>query len=523
MTTWKMFSFRSIGLILGFSAVCQSQTVTRVSAPGIIAHAVDIADNGLVLGIVPDETGNLLNPIAFAWDNAGNPKELLKGDFLQTGVSAINDSGTVVGTCNTLDTTVAVVWRDGVPGILPDLGAGGRANDINNQGEIAGVIYRPSDFAYMPAKWNAQGELIQLDAAIIEGEMYQPFGTGEVISDNGQIAGVFSNPRFPSAFAFWNENALTVRPAGGFVVLNAGGINNQGVFAGSGFAGGNGRQSFAINAASEFTLLNSSTGYASSEVGGINNANDVVGYSIDTSDETGFFTVGTFWQGGTAFRVTLPPGVSSSLADVNENRIAVGTITDGDDTYIAKFDLAAFSPEVDIAPLPVLTPGARVTVTAKARKTSGAAGRTMQFQWNQILLGSAKINSRGVAQMSFRVPLNTAQRVHDVTASLGATRYLVIGAPVLKGAVIVQTRRPTLSRNGSLIQAVLRNSKTNEPLPLRDVTFFIGDQTFSVRTDSAGVASIVISRAMAPRGVSAYSVEVPETPSHKGAFITYKR
>lgn len=316
---------------------------------------------------------------------------------------------------------------------------------------------------------------------------------------------------------------LTCRPAGSFVVLNVGGINNQGVLAGSGFAGGDGRQSFVISAESEFVPLNSSTGYASSEVSGINNANDVVGYSIDTLGESGFSTVGTFWQGGRAFRVTLPPGVSSSLADVNENRIAVGTITDGEDTYIAKFDLSAFSPEIDIAPLPVLTPGAQVTVTARARRTSGATGRAMQFQWNQIPLGSAKINSRGIARMSFRVPLNSAQRVHDVTASLGSSRYLVIGAPVLKGTVMVQARRPTLTRKGSLIQAVLRNSGTNEPLPLRDVTFFIGDKTFSATTDSSGVASKVVSRAMAPRGVNAYSVDVPETPSHKGASITYRR
>lgn len=518
-----MRGFSAIWLIVGLFGAGQAQTITRVSQPGIIASAVDIADNGLVLGIVPDEVGNLLNPTAFIWDNAGVRTPLLGGDFVQTGVSAINNSGTVVGTCNTLSTTKAVVWRNGVPMILPDLGVGARANDINNQGEIAGVVYRPEDLAFMPAKWNSQGELIQLDPSLIPGTLYQPFGTGEVISDNGTIAGVFSNPQWPVSFAFWNGDAVNFRIGGDFVMLNAGGINSEGTFAGSGFAGGDGRQSFTINSGAEVSFLSSSTGYSSSEVNGINDANDVVGYSIDRIGEIDFATVGTFWQGGTAYRVTLPPGVYSSLADVNANRIAVGTITDGEDTYIAKFDLASFAPTVDIDPLPRLTPGTPVTISAHARNGAESAGQWMQFQWDQVSLGSAKADANGVARMTYKVPLNASQRIHDVMASLGESRYLVIGAPVLKGDVVIQTPRPRLTPTGTRIQVVLRNSGTKDPLAFRDITVILGDRTFTRRTNAAGVASLVVPRLIAPRGVRSFSVDVPETPSHKAAFATYRR
>jgi hypothetical protein len=125
--------------------------------------------------------------------------------------------------------------------------------------------------------------------------------------------------------------------------------------------------------------------------------------------------------------------------------------------------------------------------------------------------------------MSYKVPLNASQRIHDVMASLGESRYLVIGAPVLKGDVVVQTPRPRLTPTGTRIQVVLRNSGTKDPLAFRDITVILGDRTFTRRTNAAGVASLVVPRSIAPRGVRSFSVDVPETPSHKSAFATYRR
>jgi hypothetical protein len=80
---------------------------------------------------------------------------------------SINDAGRIVGMANdSVYQQRPVVWASAraAPVVLPDLGNGGQATDINRGGMIAGWV-RLWDFVPHAAVWTAEGTLIDLDSA----------------------------------------------------------------------------------------------------------------------------------------------------------------------------------------------------------------------------------------------------------------------------------------------------------------------------------------------------------------------
>jgi probable HAF family extracellular repeat protein len=92
-------------------------------------------------GEIAGRCGDIVSPQVFACVVAGGSVTALPEPNLtcETAV-AINNSGQVLGNCYQADNTLAVVWTNDSPLVLPTLGGGAAsATAINNAGEVVGT------------------------------------------------------------------------------------------------------------------------------------------------------------------------------------------------------------------------------------------------------------------------------------------------------------------------------------------------------------------------------------------------
>jgi uncharacterized membrane protein len=122
---------------------------TDVNAQGVIVGAVRAADESMSVPVVWDSP--TAAPVALPTVNGGS-------------ASAINSNGQIVGSENFPVGAGAkpVLWENGEAFILPDVGNGGYAYDINEGGVIVGsVVTMAGD--YQACRWvNRQLELLPL-------------------------------------------------------------------------------------------------------------------------------------------------------------------------------------------------------------------------------------------------------------------------------------------------------------------------------------------------------------------------
>ena len=117
----------------------------------------------------------------------------------------INDQGQAVGysgTCTSANH--AVSWANGTAFALPDLGMGAIAQEVNNQGQIVGIIGSADGTTEYAAVWQ-NGTLINLGT--LPGD-FAAIGTG--INNRGQVVGSTLDSNFNWAHAFiWQNGVMT--------------------------------------------------------------------------------------------------------------------------------------------------------------------------------------------------------------------------------------------------------------------------------------------------------------------------
>ncbi|GEM_PF-4315690 len=185
--------------------------------------ATDINDNDVVIGSYYDDVSLLY---AFRWEN-GVTTILWPPMNLASG---INNLGQIVGTRR--DTGRAVLWDNGQTTGLPG-GLGSGANDINDQGKIAGYIAPDLDHIY-PVYW--EGGQMHLLARVNSTHG----GAAQGLNEAGDLVGYSTVSPGEHLGVIWRHNLMSVLDdliigADGWTVDDAQAVNENRQIAGSGY------------------------------------------------------------------------------------------------------------------------------------------------------------------------------------------------------------------------------------------------------------------------------------------------
>ena len=118
----------------------------------------------------------------------------------------INDQGQAVGYSGTCTAALHVVsWENGTASPLQDLGTGGMAFGINNQGQIVGTVGSADGTTQYGAHWQKNGALTNL------GLLSRDFGgLASGFNSKGQVVGSNYDSKFNWLHAFiWQDGVIT--------------------------------------------------------------------------------------------------------------------------------------------------------------------------------------------------------------------------------------------------------------------------------------------------------------------------
>lgn len=129
---------------------------------------------------------------------------------VQSVASRISDSGVVIGTAWIGDgsLTRGFRWQDGRALLLPDLGFGSEAVDVNEAGQVAGTVHDGSRSVL--CLWEPDGTLVELVRDLAPGTRVRD------LDDDGRIALDWQHEAGgPTHAAVWHDGALTFLDDGG--------------------------------------------------------------------------------------------------------------------------------------------------------------------------------------------------------------------------------------------------------------------------------------------------------------------
>jgi len=287
--------------------------------PGNYTYPVAINRAGEIVGVT--YTTGYKQVSAVRWVNG--TVAILPG-FKSSIANAINDDGVIVGAEFDSEEHVPepVAWVKGEPKLLPTLGRGGIAYDINASGDIVGWVN--TEQLTVPAVWR-NGQLFILPTLSDNG------GEARAIDNQGVITGVSRAADYASQDPTQWVNGV---PAGLPVNYdeNYGGVNGI-TKAGSGTAAGflvqleflDDGTFYYINMAvvwkeGQYQLLQRPSGRGNSVAYGVNSQGVVYGY---TTSEDGY-TTPTLWDQDGAVRLPIDPGLSATAVAANDQGLVVG-------------------------------------------------------------------------------------------------------------------------------------------------------------------------------------------------------
>lgn len=282
--------------------------VAKLETLGAMNAAEAINNSGQVAGFVSMQPGTTT---ATVWN--GTTPTLL--NTLPGGNSSeaygINNAGQIVGCASDGRTFAATVWNGTSPTALDVSSDGSCALGINDAGTAVGwTIFTPDQFAIV---WNGT-DLLGLGG---------PFSAATAINNVGQIVGyseVTTESRVHAVL--WNDlNVTDLGTLGGDDNSEAYAINTRGQIVGV-----SGSYGFLFENGT-MTALNppSGTGGVGTWANGIDDAGDIVGYTLIPVLPGGAQDVATLWHGTTALDLNtligsaLPPGTLAVGVAISDN------------------------------------------------------------------------------------------------------------------------------------------------------------------------------------------------------------
>jgi probable HAF family extracellular repeat protein len=176
---WQLFNMTSLSTLGGNNG--------QASGINLRGQVAGFAENGLVDSTCPAGTTNNRIDLGAFWENGQAQAQLLsplRGDP-DSIAFGINDQGQVVGySGNCTAANHAVLWENGNPTPLPDLGVEGLslAWAINDRGQMVGEVLRPDGATDYAVLWQNSHEITNLKT--LPGD----FGSlASGISPDGQI------------------------------------------------------------------------------------------------------------------------------------------------------------------------------------------------------------------------------------------------------------------------------------------------------------------------------------------------
>lgn len=188
-----------------------------------------IGENSAIVGEVgnPDQISGSLGAL---WHKGAryllrNPTFGNPGEDLRTTAVAINRHGTILGNTNNAatDNNRPVVWRLGVPRVLPTLVSLAIASAINDAGYVVGGSDYPGGVLHEHAVlWTPDGRIFRLPT--LGGEDSWAYG----INNKGKIVGVASiSGDVPEQPVRWYRGRVTILPTPNRIGGTARAINEQ--------------------------------------------------------------------------------------------------------------------------------------------------------------------------------------------------------------------------------------------------------------------------------------------------------
>jgi probable HAF family extracellular repeat protein len=189
------------------------------------------AENGEVDSTCPPGTTNNRIDLGAFWESGkSKPQALLPvGSDPDSVAYGINDPGQTVGYSGTcIAANHSVIWQNGTPTALPDLGTGAIAYGINNRGQIVGAVGSSNGETQYGALWQDDG---LTDLGTLPGDI-GAIASG--INSKGQVVGSTWDSNFDWSHAFIYQNGVmtdlnTLMPANSNLYATMGNkINERG-------------------------------------------------------------------------------------------------------------------------------------------------------------------------------------------------------------------------------------------------------------------------------------------------------
>ncbi|MFM8891250.1 MAG: hypothetical protein ACKOTB_06430, partial [Planctomycetia bacterium] len=304
-----------------------------------------------------------------------------------------------------------VLWVNGTERVvLPDLGEGAYAIDINESGVIIGNVI--SEGNYLAARWvNRQLEVLSVP------EFETPDGVvwtlANSINSSGTITGTvrgMAGSGTPSAAVRWDvEGNVSIVPSEGLETKGVSIDNLGGVLINGYFDGGYSTAPALVSPSGSVTVLNVPADVFSGATALAMSRNGIVAGYYYGNDGGNFVIKGVAWLDGVFTPLAMPAGQRFAFpSGVGNNGLVFGSATDGVTGRSVPGFWALDVGDSSIQPLTAIgSPGSTVELSAVSMRESIAnVGHSVSAMVSGTMVGQSITDATGRARLSFTIPAN---------------------------------------------------------------------------------------------------------------------
>jgi len=369
-----------------------------VNAQGTIVGGVRAADDSGSVPVVWDSP--TATPVALPTVNGGS-------------ASAINSNGQIVGLENFPVGAGAkpVLWENGQAFILPDVGNGGYAYDINEAGVIVGSVVTEAG-EYLACRWvNRQLELLPLPEFSAGDPSQQVWSFAQSINSAGVICGTIQGQLgTPSLALRWTDAGVSAITDQGLETKGISIDNTGGILINGYFLDGSSRGPARAGIDGSLSILPIPSGlFGGAPAVTMSRTGIAAGYFYDFTEGTRIKAVA--WPNDQFTPLELPKGMKYAFpSGVGNNGLVFGYVTDG----ISGVSVPGFwALDIGTASLTSGNTGGARSQQVQLAATSMRANRTnawfsVSVQVNGAFAGRAITDANGVARLSYTIPANTS-------------------------------------------------------------------------------------------------------------------